>query len=611
MADIGIPAAAAARVPVRGRAARGGRRRAPSCRPATPEAHKGDAGRVLVVAGSPGKTGAAHLALTGALRGGAGLVTLAARPEVLPFALAGRPEAMSLALPGEGPLGPATSRRCSRPPAGVDALVIGPGIPRGPETGELLLELLSRAGRPAVLDADALNALADGPARLAGTGAPLLLTPHPGEMARLCGTDVDEVQADRLGVATRGADAWGATVLLKGARTVVATRGAPAAVIPTGNPGLATGGTGDVLAGLCGALLAGGLPPSDAGAGGGVGPRPRRRSRPRAGSASAGSWPATWARRSAPSGRGGRDDRRPARWTCLASPRAGPPARRRRRGRSARGSGGCSRRATWSRWRATSAPGRPSSCAAPAPAPGVPADEVSSPSFAIVATYRGRLPVHHADLYRIADEDELYATGFGDLVGGDGALLVEWADRVPGALPAERLTMRLAHHATAPDVRRLEVEGLGTRHAALARALVREARRTAGAGAEPPGRGGAPEAGQQAAAAPRGREQAAPAGAGPVSRRRCGRSGRAAWCSRPTRTRAPAPSPRARRPLRPGARQRGPDPRAARERDVALPGRARVVAAEAVELPARQARPALLRLGRLAERRARRPAADA
>ncbi len=147
----------------------------------------------------------------------------------------------------------------------MDALVIGPGIPRGPETGALLIELLSRAGRAAVLDADALNALADGPVRLAGTGAPLLLTPHPGEMARLCGTDVDEVQADRLGVAMRGADAWGATVLLKGARTVVATRGVPAAVIPTGNPGLATGGTGDVLAGLCGALLAGGLPPSDAG----------------------------------------------------------------------------------------------------------------------------------------------------------------------------------------------------------------------------------------------------------------------------------------------------------------------------------------------------------
>ncbi len=101
----------------------------------------------------------------------------------------------------------------------------------------------------------------------------------------------------------------------------------------------------------------------------------------------------------------------------------------------------------------------------------VPDEEVSSPSFAIVATYRGRVPVHHADLYRIGDEDELYGTGFGDLVGGDGALLVEWADRVPGALPAEKLTLRLAHDARAPNVRRVEVEGVGARAAELARRL--------------------------------------------------------------------------------------------------------------------------------------------
>jgi tRNA threonylcarbamoyladenosine biosynthesis protein TsaE len=100
----------------------------------------------------------------------------------------------------------------------------------------------------------------------------------------------------------------------------------------------------------------------------------------------------------------------------------------------------------------------------------VPEDEVSSPSFAIVATYRGRIPVHHADLYRIGDEDELYGTGFGDLVGGDGALLVEWADRVPGALPEEKLTVRLAH-GDGPDVRQVELEGVGERHADLARAL--------------------------------------------------------------------------------------------------------------------------------------------
>jgi tRNA threonylcarbamoyladenosine biosynthesis protein TsaE len=102
----------------------------------------------------------------------------------------------------------------------------------------------------------------------------------------------------------------------------------------------------------------------------------------------------------------------------------------------------------------------------------VPAAEVSSPTFAIVATYRGRIPVHHADLYRIADEDELYGTGFGDLVGGEGALLVEWADRVPGALPVERLSLVLAHDDVAPSVRRLDVSGVGPRHAALARALV-------------------------------------------------------------------------------------------------------------------------------------------
>jgi tRNA threonylcarbamoyladenosine biosynthesis protein TsaE len=106
----------------------------------------------------------------------------------------------------------------------------------------------------------------------------------------------------------------------------------------------------------------------------------------------------------------------------------------------------------------------------------VPPEEVSSPSFAIVATYHGRIPVHHADLYRIADEDELYATGFFDLVGGDGALLVEWADRIPGALPAERLELRLRHDARAPSTRHLEIEGTGPRHAALARELVEASR---------------------------------------------------------------------------------------------------------------------------------------
>jgi NAD(P)H-hydrate epimerase len=260
VADIGIPAEAARRVPAGCELLTEVEARVlVPARP--PDAHKGDAGRLLVVAGSPGKTGAAHLALTGALRGGAGLVTLAARPEVLPFALSGRPEAMSLSLPGDGPLGRADLTALLAAAREVDALAVGPGIARGPETGEVLRSLLARAGKPAIVDADGLNALADEPGLLAALGVPLLLTPHPGEMARLCGSTVAAVQADRIGVAASRARAWRATVLLKGARTVVASPEAPPAVVPTGNAGMATGGTGDVLAGLCGALLAGGLPP--------------------------------------------------------------------------------------------------------------------------------------------------------------------------------------------------------------------------------------------------------------------------------------------------------------------------------------------------------------
>lgn len=261
--DIGLPPEAAARVPV-------------SCEllveeearalvPArAPDAHKGDAGRVLVVAGSPGKSGAAHLALAGALRGGAGLVTLAARAEVLPFALSGRPEAMSVALPAAGPLGAADLEGLLAAAHGVDAVVVGPGIPRGPETAATLRAFLERTQLPAALDADALNALAERPELLAGLPAPIVLTPHPGEMARLCGLTVEAVQRDRVAIAAERARAWGCTVVLKGARTVVASPSAPPAIIPAGNPGLATGGTGDVLAGLTGALLASHLPAFDA-----------------------------------------------------------------------------------------------------------------------------------------------------------------------------------------------------------------------------------------------------------------------------------------------------------------------------------------------------------
>jgi NAD(P)H-hydrate epimerase len=263
VADIGIPPQAAARVPVGCELLTEVEARllVPARRP---DVHKGDAGRVLIVAGSPGKTGAAHLSLSGALRGGAGLVTLAARPEVLPLALSGRPEAMSVPLHGNGPLGRADLQGLLAAAGDCDAVVVGPGIPRGPETGELLRAFLPRLRVPAVLDADGLNAIADDPAFLRELTATAILTPHPGEMARLLQRTIAEVQEDRIGVASEAARGWGAVVLLKGARTVVADAEGLLTLIPTGNPGLATGGTGDVLAGLVGALVAGGIRPGSA-----------------------------------------------------------------------------------------------------------------------------------------------------------------------------------------------------------------------------------------------------------------------------------------------------------------------------------------------------------
>ncbi|HET6984713.1 MAG TPA: NAD(P)H-hydrate dehydratase, partial [Myxococcaceae bacterium] len=140
----------------------------------------------------------------------------------------------------------------------------GPGIPRGPETHVLLGELLARLDVPVLLDADGLNAIAGHPELLDRSRAAVVLTPHPGEMSRLTGKTVGEVQAQRIATATSFARAHRAVVVLKGARSIVADPAGPVRVNPTGNPGMATGGTGDVLSGMVGAFLAQGLPPVDA-----------------------------------------------------------------------------------------------------------------------------------------------------------------------------------------------------------------------------------------------------------------------------------------------------------------------------------------------------------
>ncbi len=228
-----------------------------------PGAHKGDFGHVLVVAGSLGKTGAAVLAASGALRSGAGLVTVATPEPCLPIVAGARPELMTEPLPATASGGLA---RSALDPllalaAERDSVVIGPGLGQDPQTRALVPEFVRACPVPIVVDADGLNAIAprDGaPGKLDALRreASTVVTPHPGEMARLVSKSTREVQARRPEEAAALAGATGAIVVLKGERTLVAEPHGRAAVGATGNPGMATGGTGDVLSGVVGALLA-------------------------------------------------------------------------------------------------------------------------------------------------------------------------------------------------------------------------------------------------------------------------------------------------------------------------------------------------------------------
>ncbi|HUJ24422.1 MAG TPA: NAD(P)H-hydrate dehydratase [Myxococcales bacterium] len=221
-------------------------------------AHKNDFGHLLVVAGSPGKAGAAAMVCEGALRAGVGLVTLAARPE-LQAVLHGLPEAMFAPLAGEGPLSSKDLPALREALKGKTALAFGPGIERGPETAALIGALLAEA-EAAVIDADGLNALAGHRDEIAGfmrkAPSPVVLTPHPGEFARLTGEESERILADRVDAATRAAQRFGACIVLKGAHTVVADPEGTSAICAAGNPGMATAGAGDVLTGITGAFLA-------------------------------------------------------------------------------------------------------------------------------------------------------------------------------------------------------------------------------------------------------------------------------------------------------------------------------------------------------------------
>jgi NAD(P)H-hydrate epimerase len=226
-----------------------------------PNANKGTYGHALIVAGSVGKSGAAILAARGALRCGAGLVTVATPQDVQPIVAAGLPEMMTAPLvatdAGTASLRNLDYGKFAEVLRGKTLLAIGPGLSMQSETQQLIRNIVAQTELPVILDADGLNAyagLAD--ALNERRTASIVMTPHPGEMARLLGITVKEVQARRLEVALEAAGRWRAHVILKGFHSILATPAGQAYINTTGNPGMATGGTGDVLTGILAGLTA-------------------------------------------------------------------------------------------------------------------------------------------------------------------------------------------------------------------------------------------------------------------------------------------------------------------------------------------------------------------
>jgi tRNA threonylcarbamoyl adenosine modification protein YjeE len=416
---------------------------------------------VLIVAGSRGKTGAAILAAQGALRSGAGLLTIATPRSCVPVIAAHTPDYMTEALEEtiDGTIDYAAVEYVLGLPA--DVLAIGPGLGRGEGVTTFMRDLLERSEMPLVFDADALNAFADEPAALLGReGRDLIITPHPGEMARLVGCTVDDVQADRIGIARDFASSHRVYVVLKGYRTVIATPDGKIFINPTGSPGMATGGTGDVLAGMLAAWLAQLLDAEGAcklavylhGAAGELADADD-------GEVSMTATPATWR-------------------TTLATPCSNSP----------RGAAWYSRRPSSShgvvirqftttsedetiergaRLGAELTPGcvillsgdlgagKTAFVRGVAAGLAIDPEEVTSPTFTLVHEYRGgRLPLVHVDLYRLerADLDEV---GLDQDLASSGVVAVEWAERlVRPVLGAIRIRIEDA----GDDRRRIQIE---------------------------------------------------------------------------------------------------------------------------------------------------------
>jgi hydroxyethylthiazole kinase-like uncharacterized protein yjeF len=232
--------------------------------PARPlDAHKGTFGTAVVLAGSLGFTGAAYLSSTAAARTGAGLVRLLVADTIYPILAAKVTEVMATPVTevAPGAVGHAAYLSILRQMESSEVGIIGPGLGRDSSTWRLVVDLATRAKCPLVIDADGLNALADSPRSKGKLGKNRVLTPHPGELSRLTGKTAEAINADRPAAARKAAKDWGAIVVLKGAHTVVAHPDGRTSQDPHEVPALATGGTGDVLSGIIGGLIAQGSDP--------------------------------------------------------------------------------------------------------------------------------------------------------------------------------------------------------------------------------------------------------------------------------------------------------------------------------------------------------------
>jgi NAD(P)H-hydrate epimerase len=271
VADIGLPAAVVEAAPIRAQFidAAWVNRTFPQ---RSPDSHKGTHGHVFIVAGARGFTGAAVLAARGAIRGGAGLVTVAMPQSLVTVPTASLPEAMTLPLPetDAGSLGAAADGVIREAVAAAGdgrhpaVVAIGPGLTTHPDVVKVVRRLLASLSGPIVADADALNAVAADPTPLREARGPVIITPHPGELARLMGSSIAEIQRDRVAAARTAAESLHAVTILKGARSVVAAPDGRIGIVPNGNGAMATGGTGDVLTGVVAACLGQHLPPWEA-----------------------------------------------------------------------------------------------------------------------------------------------------------------------------------------------------------------------------------------------------------------------------------------------------------------------------------------------------------